>query len=363
MEKVAKIQKPTLKDIAREAKVSPTTVSLVLKDHETKRVSHAKRNQILKIAKKLNYRPNFVARNLVANESRTIGVVITTLIIPFYSEIAQDIITRSKETGYSVLISSTRELISSEANRIDAERQSIHELLDRGVDGLIICSAFRNDPVIPELIDQSAPFVLALRDIEQNSQLPLLDYVGINNQRGGYLAAEHLLRLGHRKIAIITGDMLVLSAHERLNGSLEGFNAYGEEPPNPDLILNGNYKRGDSYRATRELLKRKDRPTAILVHADHMAMGTLEALRDEGLRVPEDVALVGFDDIEMAGLPGVDLTTISQKKATLGKMAVEILIDKIKGKANRLSKRILLDPELVIRNTCGYRASGGNYLQ
>ena len=170
------------------------------------------------------------------------------------------------------------------------------------------------------------------------------------------MAAKHLVKLGHTKIAIITGDMQVSSAHERLNGSLEAFKSNGVEPPTREYILNGNYKRADSYRSTKILLNQKESPTAILVHADHMAMGTLEALRDSGLKVPEDIAVVGFDDIEMARLPGIDLTTISQKKSTLGKMAVDILIDKMKGRSNRMVKKILLEPTLVIRNTCGYNA-------
>lgn len=355
-------QKSTLKDIAKEAEVSATSVSLVLNDPETKRVSSLKRRQIIKIAEKLKYRPNCFARNLVAKESRTMGLVITTLTIPFYSEIAQDIIAQAKERGYSIIISTTREFISSEEmSRIQEERRSIYELLDRGVDGLIVCSALKRDPVISEVLGQGIPLVLALRDVEKSSNLPSFDYVGINNKKGGFLAAEHLLRMGHRRTGIITGDMNVLSSLDRLEGSLQAFKAYGVPPPPPERILSGNYKRADSYRATRILLARKERPTAILVHADYMAMGTLEALRDEGIKVPEEMAIVGFDDIEMAGIPGVDLTTVSQKKSALGRTAVDMLINRIRGQFNHKVKRILLEPTLVIRRTCGYPLSGERY--
>ena len=135
MKKKQRTRKPTVKDIAREAQVSPTTVSLVLRDPKTKRVSAAKRTQVIKIAEKLKYRPNFVARNLVGNESRTIGLVLTTLTIPFYAEIAQDIIASAKRNSYSVIISTTREFLSTTKARIDEERQAIYDLLDRGVDG------------------------------------------------------------------------------------------------------------------------------------------------------------------------------------------------------------------------------------
>ncbi len=360
MKKKQRTHKPTVKDIAREAQVSSTTVSLVLRDPETKRVGPAKRAQIIH-AKKLRYRPNFVARNLVGNESRTIGLVLTTLIIPFYAEIAQDIIANAKKSGYSVIISSTREFLSSTKARIDEERQAVYELLDRGVDGFILCSALKNDPILRELIEEGISFVLALRDVEQNFQIPSIDYVGINNQRGGYLAVEHLLRMGHKRISIITGDMQVLSAKERLDGSLEAFKAYGVDLPHSDSIISGNYKRSDSYKATKILLEKKTRPTAIFVHADYMAMGSLEALRDAGIKVPDEMAVVGFDDIEMAGLPGVDLTTISQKKSNLGKLAVEILIENMRGESHRIAKKILLDPSLVIRKTCGYELHGQKY--
>lgn len=121
--------------------------------------------------------------------------------------------------------------------------------------------------------------------------------------------------------------------------------------PHSCSIISGNYKRRDSYKATRILLEKKIRPTVIFIHADYMAMGCLEALRDAGIKVPDEMAVVSFDDIEMAGLPGVDLTTISQKKSSLGKLAVEILVEKIRGESYRIAKNILLEPSLVIRKT------------
>ena len=349
-----KTHKSTLKDIAGEAKVSPTTVSIVLKDKETRRVSTATRKRIIEIAQRFNYRPNYAARALVTRESRSIGLVITTLENPFYSEIAQDIIVRAKETGYGVIASSVR-------GGIEDERRSVYDLVDRGVDGLIICSALRHDPLISDLIEQGIPFVLTLRGVHQNLGEPPVDYIGVNNERGGYLAAEHLLKMGHKRIGLLSGDLKTSTGYERHVGALAAFEALGLQPSS-DRILKGDFRRNTGFRLTLELIKREGRPTAIFAHNDHMAIGVLEALREKGLRVPEDIAVVGFDDIEMAGLPGVDLTTVAPKKATMGRMAVDTLLEKIKVPSiNQLVKRIILDPILIIRKSCGFSARGGRY--
>ena len=344
-------RKATLKDIARTAGVSATTVSLVMKDAQTPRVGADMRKRIIEIADACNYRPNHTARALVSRESRTIGLVITTLANPFYAEISQDIILYAKKIGYSVVISSVR-------GDIEDERRSVNDLLDRGVDGLIICSALREDPVVSELIHQAVPFVLALRNIETGPGDAPVDCIVVDNERGGYLAAEHLIKMGHRTIGVLTGGQDTSTGHDRLVGALAAFEAYGVEI-RKDLVLKGDFKRESGYRLTLELLEKADRPTAIFAHNDHMAIGALEALRENGLKVPADMAVVGFDDIEMAGAPGVGLTTVSQKKATMGIMAVDALIENIRGESEHVAKRLSLDPILIIRDSCGF-AQGGN---
>jgi LacI family transcriptional regulator len=172
----------TLKHIAQRIGVSTTAVSLALRDPSTKRVSAEKRNQILAIARELNYQPNHIARGSVKKESLTIGVVFSTLAIPFYGEIARDIIIRAHEIGYSVIVASLEQLghsSESTTRKIDEERECIENLVSRGVDGLIICSALKKDPVIFELQERGFPFILALRDVEGGPNDPTLDYIGI----------------------------------------------------------------------------------------------------------------------------------------------------------------------------------------
>lgn len=351
--KTTRRPKTTLKDVAKEANVSSTTVSLVLKDNETSRVGAETRKRILEIAKRLSYRPNFAARALLKQECYTLGLVITTLVNPFYSEISQDIIARCKEIGYSVIISSVR-------GGIEDERRSVQDLMDRGVDGLIICSAHEKDPVVSDLIQFGVPFILALRGVKQNMGDPPVDFIVVDNKRGGYIAVKHLLQMGNRRIAIITGDQGTLTGKHRLQGSLAAFKANGVMPCQ-ELIKIGDFYQDCGYRLTGELLREKDRPTAIFAHSDHMAVGVLERLYREGISVPEDMAVIGFDDIEMGRLPGVDLTTVTQKKAIMGRMAVDNLIAKIRGESSYISTRIILDPVLIVRRSCGFHLPGNGY--
>ena len=346
-------QPPTVKDIAREAKVSTTTVSLALSNLKTSRVGDPTRKKIVKIAERLNYKPNYIARSLVSKKTHSIGLVVTTLLNPFYAEIAQDIIDRAMALGYNVSTCSARA-------GLHEERVCVEEFLNRGMDGLIICSALRNDPLIYELADQGVPFVLAMRNVKQHPGNPPVDHVGVDNKRGAFMAVEHLIKMGHKRIALISGPNETSTGYDRQKGALAAFEMHGIVM-DPHLVLIGDFFRISGYRITRDLLQRRERPTAIFAANDHMAIGAIDALHEEGLNVPEDMALIGFDDIEMAGIPGIDLTTVSQKKATMGRLAVDHLISNIKGESDYIVQKTILNPILVVRNSCGFRARGSVY--
>lgn len=339
----------TIKDIAKEAQVSPTAVSIVLKDGNTNRVGKKTREKILEVARTLDYRPNLAAKALVHNQSSTIGIVITTLKNPFYAEISQDIITYAEENGYGV--------IASSACGIDDERRSVKSLLDRGIDGLIICSCYREDDVVETLLSEEFPFVLALRTVARSVRNPPIDFIGVDNERGAFFAVEHLIRMGHKRIALLTGNLDVSTGHDRHVGALAAFDQYGMKVPG-ELILNGDFGRNTASRLILKALKQPAPPTAVFAYNDYMAIGVLDAMAELGKKVPEDMAVVGFDDIEMAGLPGVSLTTVTQKKETMGRLAVDVLMDKIKGISHQVVKQVILDPLLIIRQSCGFHLSG-----
>ncbi len=339
----------TIKDIAKAAQVSPTAVSIVLRDNETNRVSKETKEKILEAARILDYRPNYAAKALVHNQSSTIGLIITTLKNPFYAELSQDIISYAEEKGYGV--------IASSACGIEDERRSVESLLDRGIDGLIICSCYREDEVVDGLLAEGFPFVLAMRSVTRNVGNPPLDYIGVDNERGAFLAVEHLIKMGHERIALLTGDLDISTGHDRHMGALAAFDNYGMKAAE-DLILYCDFERTTACRLIMTTLEQKNPPTAVFAYNDYMAIGVLDAVSEVGARVPDDVAVVGFDDIEMAGLPGVSLSTVTQKKETMGRLAVDVLLDRIKGASSQVVKQVILDPNLIIRESCGFHKTG-----
>jgi DNA-binding LacI/PurR family transcriptional regulator len=272
--------------------------------------------------------------------------VITTLHNPFYSELAQDIINRSEELGYHVFTSSVY-------GKTKGEYEAVEGLISRGVDGLIICSALRKDPVIEGLLKHKLPFILAMRktDIKPNDRP--IDCIEIDNELGGYIAMDHLLNLGHERIGLLTGPIITSTGYYRRVGALSACKKK-KIGLRKITVIEGDFNRESGRKLSRELLFGKHKPTAIFAGNDHMAIGVMDTLLDLGIKCPQDIALVGFDDIEMAGLPGVGLTTVSQKKSLMGSLAVDQLMEQIKLKDQYLFKRKILEPQLVIRKSCGY---------
>ncbi len=327
------------------------TVSLALDERETSRVSPETRERILALAKDLNYQPNYVARTLVTRKSYTLGLVLTTLRNPFYAELAHDVLVRAEEQGYHLFTCAVRGSLSGELAAIEG-------LINRGVDGLVVCSCLRQDPAIKFMLERKAPFVLAMRTVDQEPGDPLVDFVGVDNRSGAYQAMAHLIKLGHARIGLLTGPEQASTGHQRRVGALAALAAHGLEL-SPELIMEGDFQRGSGRELARRLLQLRQRPTAIFAGNDHMAIGVLDALAEAGLRCPEDLALIGFDDIEMAGLPGIELTTVSQKKSVMGQIAVDHLIEKIREGESYLVKQIILEPILVVRRTCGRQTRRG----
>ncbi len=336
---------PTIKDIATKAKVSPTAVSMAL--NERPRLGKRTREKILRIAKELDYHPNYVARSLVSKKSHTLGLIITTIMNPFYPELAKGIEDRAAELGYNIILCSTN-------YDPGLEKYYIGMLRSKGVDGIIFSSVQISDPNIKTLVEDRFPFVLVNRRICHRIFEKKIDYIVLNNFSGGYMAMEHLSKLGHKRIGIIAGAFNTSTAVERTNGAKKLLSDQGIRF-DPNLIIECNFSKDLAYQATKELLSLKKPITAIFAENDYMALGAREAILDVGLKIPKDVALVGFDDIFAAALKGVELTTVSQKKYEMGSLAVKILIEKIEKGALPTINRMVLEPELIIRNSCGYR--------
>jgi LacI family transcriptional regulator len=342
-------RKTTIKDIARMANVSHTTVSRALNNKS--RIKNETKDKILAIASELNYRPNFIARSLVMKKTKTLGLVITNIANPFYTELAQGIEATVRGLGYNIIFCSTHSDLSTEKHYIDMLRS-------KGVDGIIFSSAHMDDPNILVLAEEAFPIVLVNRRTYHPIVREKVDYVGIDNILGGFLAVEHLIRLGHQRIGIIGGSSESSVGFERLEGGKRALSIYGLEAMG-DYFLEGDFLKGSGYRGGKEFLKMAEPPTAIFATNDYMALGTYQAIVEEGQKVPENIALIGFNDIEFTAIKGVELTTIGQKKYEMGALAVKILVEKIEGGESKPStKEIFLKPELIIRKTCGFHLGG-----
>lgn len=342
-------KKVNIKDIARIAKVSHTTVSRALNDKS--RIRNETKEKILSIAKELGYRPNFIARSLVMRRTRTLGLVITNIANPFYTELAQGIEKTATKLGYSIILCSTQSNIST-------EKQYIEMLRSKGVDGIIFSSAHMEDPNIVTLAEEEFPMIMVNRRTYHPTVKEKIDYVGVDNILGGFMAVEHLIRLGHKRIGVIGGSAESSVGLERLDGGKKALDAYGLKQRS-DFFLEGNFLKRSGYQRAKQFLKMAEMPTAIFATNDYMALGVYQSILEEGLRIPEDVALIGFNDIEFSSMQGIELTTIGQKKFEMGTIAVEMLVEKIeKGDDRPSAKEIFLMPELIIRKTCGFYLKG-----
>jgi LacI family transcriptional regulator len=341
-------KKTTIKDIARKANVSHTTVSRALNNKS--RIKNETKEKILSIAKELNYRPDFVARSLVMRRTKTLGLVITTIANPFYTELSQGIEATAISLGYNIILCSTNYDLS-------AEKKFVDMLQSKGVDGIIFTSAHMGDPNIIGLAEEGFPIILVNRRTYHPIVRNKVDYVGVDNILGGFLAVEHLIRLGHERIGVIGGSSESSVGFERLEGGKKALATYGLEAVG-DYFLEGDFLKGSGYQGGKKFLEMDEPPTAIFATNDYMALGAYQAIMEEGIRVPEGIALVGFNDIEFTSMKGIELTTIGQKKYEMGALAVRTLVERIEGGKVGPPKEIILEPELIIRKTCGFHPKG-----
>ncbi len=230
-------KKITIKDIARIANVSHMTVSRALNNKP--RICGETKTRILSIAKELNYQPNFIARSLVMKRTRTLGLVITTIANPFYNELAQGIEATARGLGYNIILCCTNYDLSS-------EQQYIEMLRGKGVDGIILSSAHIEDRNVLGLAEEEFPIVLVNRRTYHPVVKEKVDYVGVDNILGGFLAVEHLIKLGHNRIAVIGGSSDSSVGFERLEGGKKAFEAYGLDQT-ADYFLDGDFSKDSGY--------------------------------------------------------------------------------------------------------------------
>lgn len=330
---------PTIKDIATLVEVSAMTVSRALNNDP--RVRTETRRKILEIAEQLNYRPNRIARSLVSKRSNLISLIVSDIKNQFFAELARGIEDKAREFGFNVIFSSTD-------NRPENLENYIRLMMEVGVDGFIIACARMQEPVVEDLIDQQFPVVLVNRKLGGE----LGNYVVLDNRKGAYLITEHLITCGYRKIGMIMGRSTLSTGKERLEGYRKALEDYGL-PFDKEYVSQGSFAMDTGYEGAKRLLALKNKPEAIFAGSDYFALGVFGAAKEMGLRIPEDIALVGFDDTEFSANPRISLTTVSQRKYEMGRLGVQILIDFINGEEKDYVNRIVLEPRLIIRESCG----------
>lgn len=334
-------QAPTIGDVARRAGVSRATVSRVLNEYP--HVRPQVRTDVQRAIRALRYRPDQVARSLARRETKTLGLVVADITNPFYAETARAIVETARGHGYHVILCNTDNLHRLQEEYVEVLRQ-------RRVDGIIFGSVFLDDPVVEALVEAGYPCVMYNRRLRSGRG----NYIVLDNASASHDLTRHLLDLGHRHIGFITGLRDLSTASERLRGYRAALRAAGL-PADPRLMRPGAFKAEMAQRAAQELLKLPRRPTAIMAGNDLMALGVMQAAGDLGLRVPEDLAVVGFDDIEIAAHRQIQLTTMAQQKAEMGRMAVVWMLEIIRDprRYRREPLQQILTPTLVVRRTCG----------
>jgi len=328
----------TIKDVAREAQVSVATVSRVFNDSGP--VSDETRRRIREVAARLRYAPHGAARSLITSKTNTIGVLLPDLHGEFFSEMIRGMDQAAKKRGYQLLVSSSHDARD--------EMEAALRAMRGRVDGLIAMSPHLDAASLMANVPATLPVVLLNCAVNGEGY----DALTIENRRGAYAMVRHLLGLGHRAIAIITGASGNYDAAERLRGYRKAMRAAGVEVPN-EWELPGDFTEASGYRAIGALLALAPRPTAVFAANDSMAIGAMSALREAGLRVPEDVAVVGFDDVPMARYMSPPLTSVHVAIAELGARAVEKLLQAMDEKHDHERHHQRFATTLVIRQSCG----------
>jgi DNA-binding LacI/PurR family transcriptional regulator len=329
----------TIGDVAWRAGVSKTTVSKHL--NGVPYVSQLAAARIDAAIAELDFRPNRLARGLVTNRTGSLAVVIPSITNPFYPDLVAAIDAEASKRGYDLILVSTGGDAGREASLVD-------DLHRKRVDGILFASARVDDSELNRLLARGEKIVMVSRHVEGVAA----DYVVPDNHAGATMATEHLIRLGHHAIGYLGGPTSVVAFRDRLRGYRDTMEKHGLSiDPRWLVITESGTDAG--FRGALQLFHGGERPTALFVGSDAMALGVLEAAQCSGWAIPDQLALVSFDNISFARVAAVPLTTVDGRTAELGRIAVQMLVDRIEGQTPAGIQQITLPPALIVRRSCG----------
>lgn len=329
-------------EIAKKAGVSIATVSRVL--NNSKFIKDSTKKLVLKVIKELDYRPNFFARNLVKNKSKTIGLLIPDIINPIFPEMAKGISDKAFLNDYTVFLSNTDE-------SIEKEIKLVNQLIEKRVDGIIfisteMCNKDGDYTHYIYLAKKNIPTVLINGSIE-NTDIP---FVRINELKAGYIATRHMIEKGLRKIAFLGGPENSIPTTDKLKGYKKAFKEFNLIIKKEYIILD-RYEIKNGFKNTTSLLNMKEKPEGIITVSDALAIEAIRAARAKNISIPDDIKIIGFDDIKFSASFSPSITTIAQPKYKMGAMALDMLVRLIE-KKDIPKRKILVKPKLILRDSC-----------
>jgi len=329
----------TLREVAERAQVAISTVSAVINNSAP--VSERTKQRVLKAIEALNYRPNRLARSLKTRQSFSVGVIVPDLTNPFFPEVVRGIESVARQHAYNIILCDTDE---SKATGV----ASLNLLMEKQIDGVILVGGVIPKANILSLGDKVLPIVM----IEKDYDIPWISTVMVDAKRGAYDSVNHLINLGYKRIGFITEKLPKSKIQRRFEGyklalkdNRIAFDSFLVKEVNP--TFEGGYK------AMNSLLSMEEPPDAVFAYNDLMAIGALKSIHGRGLKVPADIAVVGFDDVQAASFTSPPLTTVALPKHEMGVKAMQLILELISGKGKH--KKILLPTKLVVRESCGQK--------
>lgn len=327
-----------MSEVAEQAGVSITTVSHVI--NATRHVSEELEERVRTAMLELGYLPNNLARSLRRGQTHTIGMLIPDNINPFFAEVARGIEDTGFRNGYTVTLGNSD-------GDLERELLYVNEMVAKRVDGIVFVAAGLSTERIAEIQKENIPVVIIDRKLEN---MPTsIDSVLLDNGKGGYQATQHLIDLGHRRIACITGPSDLTPSADRVTGYSHALTNAGLQV-DTTLITRGDFQYESGYVAALRLLDQPNPPSAIFACNDLMAMGAIRAVVRKGKRVPDDVSIVGFDDIRLAAFTNPALTTVAQPKYEMGELAANLLLERIAG-SKTAAEHHIQTTYLVVRDS------------
>ncbi|MYL71752.1 substrate-binding domain-containing protein [Halobacillus litoralis] len=327
-------------DVAEKAGVSQSTVSRVLNNYPF--MKETTRQKVLTAIEELGFTRDEIARSLASKKTRTIGLILGDITNPFFSESAKVITRKAQEMDYNVILCNTNH---SEENL----NKYIQTLMGKRVDGIIIASADKDNQKIKELYDKGFPIILYNSIMEHDHA----NYIAVNNYKGAQLAVEHLYHFNHREISYIAGPSKYVTTHLRNLGFKDALDKFGLKM-NDKFIYDREFSYDEVYLFAKNLLNQQSRPTSFFASSDQMALAVLDAAASEGISVPDQLSVIGFDDIDLAKNQFIGLTTITQPKEKMAMLTLEKLVSLIEEKEHVDAPiQIVLEPELISRKTTG----------